>query len=290
MLIDWFTVGAQVLNFLVLVWLLKRYLYKPILAAIDAREKRIADELADAAAKNAAAQKERDEFQANNKTFEGQRAAMLAKATGDAKAEHDRLVEDAHRAAEDLRAKQADALKSAQAHLGDEITRVAGDEVFAIARKALGDLAGASLEEGMADVLIRRLRAMDAQAKAAMVAALRTSSEPVVVRSTFELPAEQKEGIRKAISETLTTQVAAKFELADDGLCGVELSANGRKLSWSIAGYLSGMQHQVDLLLNKKHEPAQIAASDSDDGSASRPPAPTPTPLPTTPATVAAAT
>ena len=42
MLIDWFTVGAQVLNFLILVWLLKRFLYRPILHAIDAREQRIA--------------------------------------------------------------------------------------------------------------------------------------------------------------------------------------------------------------------------------------------------------
>ncbi len=48
MLIDWFTVGAQALNFLILVWLMKRFLYKPILNAIDAREKKIAAELADA--------------------------------------------------------------------------------------------------------------------------------------------------------------------------------------------------------------------------------------------------
>jgi F-type H+-transporting ATPase subunit b len=48
MLIDWFTVGAQVVNFLILVWLLKRFLYKPILHAIDERERRIAKELADA--------------------------------------------------------------------------------------------------------------------------------------------------------------------------------------------------------------------------------------------------
>ena len=62
MLIDWFTVGAQALNFIILVWLLKRFLYKPILNAVDAREKRIAAELADANAKKAEAQKERDEF------------------------------------------------------------------------------------------------------------------------------------------------------------------------------------------------------------------------------------
>jgi F-type H+-transporting ATPase subunit b len=38
MLIDWFTVGAQAVNFLILVWLLKRFLYRPVLAAVDARE------------------------------------------------------------------------------------------------------------------------------------------------------------------------------------------------------------------------------------------------------------
>jgi len=51
MLIDWFTVGAQVINFAILVWLLKRFLYKPILAAVDAREARIAAERAAADAR-----------------------------------------------------------------------------------------------------------------------------------------------------------------------------------------------------------------------------------------------
>ena len=67
MLIDWFTVGAQALNFIILVWLLKRFLYKPILNAVDAREKRIAAELADADAKKAEAQKERDRVPAQER-------------------------------------------------------------------------------------------------------------------------------------------------------------------------------------------------------------------------------
>jgi F0F1-type ATP synthase membrane subunit b/b' len=51
MLIDWFTVGAEAINFLILMWLLKRFLYKPILDAIESREQKIAAELADAATK-----------------------------------------------------------------------------------------------------------------------------------------------------------------------------------------------------------------------------------------------
>ena len=53
--IDWFTVVAQAINFLILVWLLKRFLYKPILHAIDEREKGIAAQLAQAEAKKAEA-------------------------------------------------------------------------------------------------------------------------------------------------------------------------------------------------------------------------------------------
>src|SRR5580658_6844655 len=99
MLIDWFTVAAQALNFLILVWLMKRYLYKPILDAIDAREKLVAAELAEAAAKKAEAQKDRDEFQRKNQEFEQQRAALLSKVTDEAKAESLRLLDEARKAA-----------------------------------------------------------------------------------------------------------------------------------------------------------------------------------------------
>jgi F-type H+-transporting ATPase subunit b len=261
MLIDWFTVGAQVLNFLVLVWLLKRYLYKPILAAIDAREKRIADELADAAAKKSAAQKERDDFQAKNKAFDDQRTASFAKATADAKVEHDRLIANARTEADALRTMQADALKNDQTRLGDEITRVASDEVFAIARKTLGDLASASLETQMTEVFVRRLREIDAQAKAAIASALEASSKTVIVRSTFDLPTEQRDAVQKALAETFAKPIRVTFETAADGLGGIELTVGGRKLTWSIGGYLASMQRKVDLLLDSKHAAATVDAN-----------------------------
>jgi len=86
MLIDWFTVGAQVLNFVVLIWLLRRFLYQPVLNAIAAREKRIADQIADAAAKEAQAATERKTFEDKNTAFDQQRAELVSKATADAQA------------------------------------------------------------------------------------------------------------------------------------------------------------------------------------------------------------
>ena len=170
MLIDWFTVGAQVVNFLILVWLMKRFLYKPILNAIDAREKRIATELADADAKKAEAQKERDEFQHKNEEFDQQRAALLSKATDEAKAERQRLLDEARKAADALSAKRQETLRNDQQNLNQAISRRTQQEVFAITRKALTDLATTSLEERMGEVFTRRLREMDGKAKAGLAA------------------------------------------------------------------------------------------------------------------------
>src|SRR5271165_4877827 len=110
MLIDWFTVAAQAVNFLILVWLMKRFLYKPILHAIDEREKRIATELANAGKKKAEAQKESDDFKHKNEEFDKQRAALLSKATDDAKAERQRLLDEARKAADALSAKRREAV------------------------------------------------------------------------------------------------------------------------------------------------------------------------------------
>ena len=147
MLIDWFTVGAQALNFIILVWLLKRFLYKPILNAVDARERRIAAQIADADAKKAEARKERDDYQHKNEEFDQQRAALLSKATDEAKAERQRLLDDARKAADALSAKRQEALRSDAQNLNQAIRRRTQQEVFSIARKALTDLATASLEE-----------------------------------------------------------------------------------------------------------------------------------------------
>jgi F-type H+-transporting ATPase subunit b len=259
MLIDWFTVGAQVLNFLILVWLLKHFLYKPILNAIDAREKRIAAELADADAKKTEAQKERDDFQNKNKVFDEQRSALLGKAADEAKVERERLLDEARKAAESLRAAQATMLRNDQARLGSEITRLAKDEVFGIARKTLADLATVSLEERVGEVFTRRLREMDGKSKGLLGAALKSSSEPAVVRSAFDLGTEQKAAIQNALNETFSAEIRIRFETSPDLISGIELTTNGQKVAWSIADYLASLGKGVDELLRKNDEAAAKA-------------------------------
>ncbi len=259
MLIDWFTVGAQALNFIILVWLLKRFLYKPILNAVDAREKRIAAELADADAKKAEAQKERDEFQHKNAEFDQQRAGLLSKATDEAKFERERLLDDARKAADALSAKRQEALRSDADNLNQAIRRRTQQEVFAIARKALSDLATASLEERVGEVFTQRLRSMDGRAKEGLGVALKAASEPALVRSAFDLPEAQRAAIQKALNETFSADVHIRFGTAPDLVSGIELTAQGQKIAWSIADYLTSLEKGVDELLKEKDKPAAQA-------------------------------
>jgi len=252
MLIDWFTVAAQAVNFLILVWLMKRFLYKPVLNAIDEREKRVAAELADAGKKKAEAQKEHDEFQRKNTEFDEQRAALLKKATDEARTERQRLLDEARAAADTLSAKRRETLRSQEQELRQAIGRRTQQEVFAVTRKALADLATTSLEERIGEVFTRRLREMDSKAKESLGEALKTASGPAVVRSAFDLPAGQRAAIQNALNETFSAEIRIQFETAPDLVGGIELTANGQKVAWSIADYLATMQTGVDELVNGK--------------------------------------
>jgi F-type H+-transporting ATPase subunit b len=255
MLIDWFTVVAQAVNFIILVWLLKRFLYKPILDAIDAREKRIELELADADAKKAEALKERDAFLRKNEAFDGQRAALFSAAETEANAERRRLLDEARRAADALSVKRQQSLISDARDLRRAIGERTQNEVFAIARKALMDLATTTLEERMGDVFVRRLREIEGPAKAALAEALKAASGPALVRSAFELPAEQRAAIQMALDEICSAKIHLRFETAPELVAGIELAGDGQKVGWSISDYLASVQEGVAELLNKKAEP-----------------------------------
>lgn len=150
--IDWITIGAQVLNFLILVWLMKHFLYKPILNAIDARESRIDAELKDANLKKVEAQRERNEFLQKNEEFNRQRADLMNQMTDEVKAERQRLLEEAHKAADGLSSKRQEKLRNEAHSLMNTMNDWTRQEVFAITRKTLEDLASTSLEERLGGV------------------------------------------------------------------------------------------------------------------------------------------
>ena len=133
--------------------------------------------------------------------------------------------------------------------------------MFAIARKALADLATTSLEERIGEVFTRRLREMPGPAKAGFAEALKTASDPALVRSAFELACETSAArdTKNALNETFTWMSASRFETAADLAGGIELATNGQKMGWTIADYLASEEKAVgDLLKGILEAPVEL--------------------------------
>jgi F-type H+-transporting ATPase subunit b len=289
-LIDWFTVAAQIINFLILVWLLKRFFYRPILDALDAREKRIASDLAAAAEKEHVAEAERNRFQQKNEEFDRRLSELLAAAADEARAERKRLLAAAHTDAEELRRRWHKAQRREYQALRHTIEQRTCAEVFAIARKALADLADTTLEAHMAEAFIRRMRSLDPEEKASLAAAVGIftargelrhettiagisspsradgiGSGEITIRSAFELPAAQQEAIAAAIRETVHGEIPLHFEPEPNLISGIELVASGYKVAWSIAGYVASLEEEVGKLLDAGGTVESRAASSPGD-------------------------
>jgi F-type H+-transporting ATPase subunit b len=222
MLIDWFTVVAQLLNFLVLIWLMKRFLYQPILNALDAREHRISTELSDADNKKQQAQAEQDEFLRKNQEFEQQRAELLKVAIEEANAEKQRLLNEARLEGESLRLKQQEMLKTEQQSLIASISRRTQTEVLAVVRQALTDLAGVSLENHLVAVFLEKLQQLKDNEKQPILLAAQNPATPLSVRTAFELSPSQQVEMTAAVQKIFSVEMQLQFSLAPHLVSGIE--------------------------------------------------------------------
>ena len=241
--INWFTVIAQILNFFLLVWLLKKFLYKPILDAINKRENNIRAQLEDAEAKKAEALTEQEAFKQKNLTFDEEKKDLMDKVIATSKEVSTKLMETARTEAEALKTRLGEAEKEKQKNRDGALAHHIQQEVFAISRKALSYIATSSLEEQVTSVFIQRLIALKGNELNEFKNAFKRNE--ITLRSAFPLPEAQQNQIEKLANELLDTKVKLIIEVAPELIGGIELATKEYKLSWSISGYLNSLEEQV---------------------------------------------
>jgi len=260
MKINWFTVIAQIINFLILVWLLRRFLYKPVLKAIDERENKIALQLKDAKAKETEAKKEQAEFMKKNEKFDRQKKKLMDKAVAETNEEREKLLEEARNEVAVLRSKLEKSLNAMQENLEHDIAQKTQEEVFAITRKTLKDLASMSLEEQSVNIFIGRLKESKNEEKKKLTEAFKAGSNSIMVQTAFDLPSKQQTEIKSTVNEILGTKTQFQFKTVPELISGIELTSNGYKLAWSISEYLSSIQKSISetLTAELKEEPEKM--------------------------------
>lgn len=246
MQVDWLTVAAQIANFLVLVWLLQRFLYGPITRAMARREQSIRDRLEEAERGKSEAEAQAQAFQAKTTELERQRDRMLAEAREAAEEERKSLEREAR---EEIEAQKRDWLKQLEAQRDAflrELRRRSIEQFYTLARRALGDLAGAELEEQIALGFVKQLEGLDRGAEEKLAQGCAAVGGIIEIRSRFDLAAGVKRQITRAIHERLGEDTRVDYEVDEDLACGIELKAGSQTVTWSFDSYLNDFEKAVD--------------------------------------------
>jgi F-type H+-transporting ATPase subunit b len=252
----WVTPVAQVANFLVLVWLLRRFLYGPIVRIMDERQQKVTSVLRDAETREQAA-KERDvQLDSDRAEFEASREQVLAEARDSAQAEAQRIHEEARAEADAARERWQESLRREQADVLDAVRLRLAGEVGKIASAALRDLADADLQQSTMATFARKLHELPDVDAAALVGEARQEGS-LTVRSTLVLDEATRRHLRDALHARLG-ELPRVHWVTDENLgFGLRVETNGRELGWSAADYLDGVSERLHATLEQRTETPQ---------------------------------
>ncbi|WP_448571623.1 F0F1 ATP synthase subunit B family protein [Trichothermofontia sp.] len=259
MLINWFTVFAQMLNFLILVALLRWVLYKPILEVMHKRQTLLEEQWQEAERLQMEAQQALATYQQQQQELQQRQATVLAEAQAIAEQERQHLLTQVRQEITDQRAAwQADLQQEQEAFLRTLRQQVI-HQTAAIARQALRDLANADLEGQMIRGFCDRLRHLDERQRQAIAQALAQTHQPIRVRSSFEIPSDLRPRVIDELRSQFSVSHPVEFVTASNLLCGIEIKLAGQEIVWSLDTYLQTLEQRLSAALTQEgashHEP-----------------------------------
>jgi len=241
---DLFTFAAQVINFIILVALLNKFLFGAIKKTMDEREAKINSEIEAAEENRREAAELVESNAALRRAFEEERKQMISLAAAEAELKKEELL----KAAKEEAQKAKDAWQRELAH--EEENFLKGLEarsvqyVCALADRMLKDLGDEKLEERIAQVFIRKLMELEEKGKADFAGFIKADKKPLAISSSFELSEATKIKIADAVKYKLDYQGEIVFEIQKE-LYGIELKTRDYTLAWNVNSYLAEFEEKL---------------------------------------------
>jgi F-type H+-transporting ATPase subunit b len=266
MLIDWFTVAAQIVNFLILVFLLHRFLYRPIIGHMTEREEKIKRRLEEAADKQREAQDQIDEFQRKRDDLEKEVDKKIEQAQKEAEKRQEELLDQAQQQVEDQRTKWLQTLDKEKEAFARAFKERGSREILKYVRRILKDLADEPLNNRLARVLADRIENLTQEDREKLQRAAR--AEEVIVRSTFELDSTEKRKLTTILHQVCGKDTEVAYQTDGEYPLGIEAQAGNVRLAWGIDSYLEALKSRVLALIEEKTQETSKGNGDAPKDSA----------------------
>lgn len=250
--IDWFVFLAQIFNFLLLMYLLKRFLYGRIIKAMDDREAKIAARFAEADELKTKAEEEALLYEKRNQSLNEKKETLLNEATLAAEAKRKELMEKVRVEVDAVKARWQDMLVREQDAFFYDLRQRAAKQLYATARKALSDLADADLEERIVEEFLRRVKDLDEEKSAQLRKAISGGGNRVTIQSAFGISAPRQTQIEEVLKKQITNGFTIRYLQEPDIVSGIEMRVNGHKIAWSLNEYLETLVESLTETLQKE--------------------------------------
>jgi len=243
MQLDWITTIAQVINFLVLVYLLKRFLYRPIVNAMNKREANIALQLDEAQQQSAVAQQQSNDYQEKVNALERQREQLIEDAKREAEVQRSQLMDELRSEIATIRSRWHDEVKREQQAFLAQARQMVGEQVCFVARRALSELADDKLENQMLTVFLLKLTEVPKFDKLKLAES--ATANGLTVESHFPISQTNQEKITAIIHQQIAPGLTINFKQVADLICGITLKGPGFKLEWNLDSYLEDIDERL---------------------------------------------
>jgi len=238
-LVDWFTVLAQIINFLILIYLLKRFLYGPIIRAMEGREKKMVATLDRAKNAEKEAAQRSQELEREKQSLVSSKERLLAEAKAEVDAWRDSTLKASKKEIEALRQSWMDRLNADRQAFLNALKRRIAEQIIGISDRVLRDLANENLDNQIIKAFLEKLSGKKEEF------IQKDLNRPVSVQSGLPLSEDQILNIRKRMVQWFPTTSSIQFAVVPDLGMGIQVIAGDQKVAWNLAEYLEDLEKQI---------------------------------------------
>lgn len=245
--IDLFTLTAQVINLIILLFLLRKFLYLPVLKAVEARQKMIAEELKSAEIARRKAVIAEKECQKKIQDLEAQKQQILAKVRREAEDLSQQLNDKARDEYKNAQQQWIKRLSAEQANFTKAVQKMVLTHFNRFAVKAMEQMAGVELNDLLVQQLEQKIKQLPSEENSAFMAAFAHKRE-IMVETAGELSAERKKQLEEFLKKqwNLPASTSFLYNLQPELISGIAIRAEEQFVEWSLSGYLEDFRQNME--------------------------------------------
>jgi len=238
--LNWSTFVLEIINFLVLVWILKRFLYKPVLDVIARRRAGIDKALSDAKAERSEAQKLQQQYEGRLADWEQERRQGRETLAQELESERATRMENLKAELEQEREKSRAAEKRRQADALRKLETTALQQGARFASRMLELAAGPDLQARLVEMLCTDLNELPAQGVEKLRTRYGKAPDDILVTSAFPLPDDQRQQLEQVLEKVAGQGITFRYEKKNELLAGLRVVIGAWVLGANVLDELKG--------------------------------------------------